>query len=341
MNGEMLFGSGFLAVASALLLCLGARPVGRLLGVIDHPDGVNGRKRHKGPTPLTGGLAVMLPTLFAITLFLPGLNGAGLAILTATSIVLVIGLVDDRGHLKPGLRLALSSLALLGALLFAPDLRLWVLHFSFMSYATSLGPVLGILLALICLLGLQNAVNMADGKNGLVIGLSLIWTVFLMIAAPTEWLPVLLALFLALGVTFAFNIKGRLFLGDAGSYSISILLGLLSIYVFNHSRVPLPADIILIWFLVPVLDCLRLIVTRARDGRRIFSGDRNHLHHLIYDAMPWRFGLPLYLSMVFLPGLFAMVFPEAALLFLLATIFVYTIVYISYARRPLGVGGMS
>src|SRR3546814_9730280 len=39
---------------------------------------------------------------------------------------------------------------------------------------------------LLCLLGFQNAVNMADGTNGLVIGLGLGWVALLLLHAPPE-----------------------------------------------------------------------------------------------------------------------------------------------------------
>ncbi len=41
--------------------CSLAGPMGRVLGVIDYPDG--GRKSHARPTPMVGGIALMLPLL--------------------------------------------------------------------------------------------------------------------------------------------------------------------------------------------------------------------------------------------------------------------------------------
>src|SRR5688500_17967400 len=48
-----------LLAALALVICVFAAPIGRALGVVDHPDGK--RKMHQRETPLVGGLALILP----------------------------------------------------------------------------------------------------------------------------------------------------------------------------------------------------------------------------------------------------------------------------------------
>src|SRR3546814_2507739 len=62
---------------------------------------------------------------------------------------------------------------------------------------------------LLCLLGFQNAVNMADGTNGLVIGLGLGWVSLLLLHAPPELTVFLWLLGAALLTTLPFNLAGR------------------------------------------------------------------------------------------------------------------------------------
>lgn len=174
---------------------------------------------------------------------------------------------------------------------------------------------------------------MADGKNGLVIGISIIWTGFLLYCAPADLRLVLVAMLLSLSVTFVFNMRGRLFLGDAGSYSISVLIGFLSIYVFNHSPVELPADLIALWFLLPTCDCIRLIVTRVSLGRAPFTADRGHFHHVLYDSMSWRYGLAVYLGLIAVPGGLAVLWPELTLPMIVLVMFSYYSIYVSLTRR--------
>lgn len=309
------------AVAMASLIGFFAMPVGRLFNVVDIPD-PGGRKRHAEPTPLVGGLATMVPTLImGLILFL----SSGVAIYGALTLLctgmLILGLFDDRAHIPPLYRLTIS-LALCGGVVFIfSDLALVQLDFSTLGTSLVIGAG-GIFLSAICLVALQNAVNMADGRNGLVVGMALIWTVLTAAYAPIHLLPILAVFGAALMVTFAFNWRGRLFLGDAGAYSLSAMVGAMAIYTYMVSPV-LTADMVILWFMIPVLDCLRLIWFRLNKGISPFEGDRNHFHHYLSDMMNWRAGIIVYLSMVAVPPLVVIQVPEltSAMMLLSATLY--------------------
>jgi UDP-GlcNAc:undecaprenyl-phosphate/decaprenyl-phosphate GlcNAc-1-phosphate transferase len=299
------------------LIGLNAERLGATFGLMDVPDPVGGRKRHQRITPLMGGVAVMIPTLAAaawVILTGPGDAFAGYVFwfMTAVAILFFVGLLDDRYSLSPRLRLLLAIGAFSLAMLQAPDFSLFFIHFSWTQTPFLLGQ-LGAVFALVCVVGLQNAVNMADGKNGLVIGMSLIWTGFLAHYAPASLLPVYAALGGALLVTFWFNWFGRLFLGDGGSYGLSAAFGLLAILTYNQGFERLPADVVAVWFSIPVLDCVRLMMVRAFRRQSPFVGDRDHLHHHLHRTLPWRWGLAIYLSLVLGPGLLAIHDPSWAL----------------------------
>ncbi len=57
-----------------------------------------------------------------------------------------------------------------------------------------------------------------------------------------------------------YNLLGNLFLGDAGSYSIGATIGLLMIYVHNEADGALPMLTVVLWLVVPVVDCLRVMM---------------------------------------------------------------------------------
>ena len=235
--------------ALALGLCLAAAPLGRFLGVVDVPDGR--RKTHSRETPLVGGTATVLPVL-AMAVVLASTTSfaplyASLAVILA--LFLLLGLVDDRRHirLRPLWRLGISVAASIAVLVAVPGLELTFLKFSFLTNTIFLGGF-GLAFTVLCLVGLQNAINMADGKNGLVIGLVLIWTVGLLHFAPAHVEPVLIAFALGLAIALPFNLSGRLFLGDSGTYAISILVGVLTLYAYNVNFAALPADLVALWF---------------------------------------------------------------------------------------------
>ena len=119
MSSALWFG---LSVAAC---CSFAGPVGRLLGVIDRPDG--SRKTHARPTPLVGGIALMVPlAVVALAEAIWREQGAGIfseqgaGIFTSLALCglgfLALGWYDDRHHAPPVSRLIIAC-GLFGALL--------------------------------------------------------------------------------------------------------------------------------------------------------------------------------------------------------------------------------
>ena len=80
------------------------------------------------------------------------------------------------------------------------------------------------IITLVFCVGFVNAVNMADGANGLIPGIiSIALTIFYMEVGSFTY-----AIFMATCVLFTlFNvISGRLFLGDAGAYGLGSMVAL-------------------------------------------------------------------------------------------------------------------
>ncbi|MGY9107725.1 MAG: hypothetical protein ACKVG0_14605, partial [Alphaproteobacteria bacterium] len=101
------------------------------------------------------------------------------------------------------------------------------------------------ILAAISSVGIVNAVNMADGQNGLVSGLMVIWSVCLMIASSDPLITLISGMFAATtGVVFLYNLRGKLFLGDAGSYGMTFTIGLLAMIL--HARGDLTIESIIV-----------------------------------------------------------------------------------------------
>jgi UDP-GlcNAc:undecaprenyl-phosphate GlcNAc-1-phosphate transferase len=299
---------------------MSADPLGRRLKLLDWPDPKGGRKLHGRPTPLVGGFAVVGATLAG--LFLPDV-ATGLSVGWFGLVVggmFLVGLFDDRFELSAPFRFLFAAGLLLLAILQVPDFRLNFLYFMNQEYLVILPGLLGIGFTLVCLLGFLNAVNMADGKNGLVIGQALIWTLVLMVRLPAEQLPLLAAIAGSLAVLFAFNMKGKLFLGDSGSYGLSAIFGLLAIHGWNNGFESMRSGDIALIFALPVYDALRLIAYRTLSGRTPFTPGRDHLHHYLHDRWGWPKPLPWVLALVALPNLGAILFPHTGVIWLGVTL---------------------
>jgi UDP-GlcNAc:undecaprenyl-phosphate GlcNAc-1-phosphate transferase len=302
---------------SVVACCSLAGPIGRLLGVIDYPDG--GRKSHARPTPMVGGIALMVPLL--LVAFIKSLPGEAFVNIFMTLVVvglgfLILGWYDDRQHAPPSARLIVSS-GLFGAVvLLQPDLLLTKID---------LGPHIGTVplwsvsfpFTILCLVGLQNSVNMVDGMNGLLIGLGLFWTGCLMFYAPDHLIIYLQFMMFGLLILLPYNLLGALFLGDAGSYSIGATIGVLMIYCYNQADGALPMLTVVLWLLVPVVDCLRVMATRLISERSPLSPDENHLHHRLARHWRWPICLVIYVVLVASPGLVGAIWPKATLAMLM------------------------
>ncbi len=330
------------ALVLAMLVGRYARQIGIALELLDHPDGADGRKRHAGVIPLVGGIGVAGAAVAAATfgwLVWPDAEPAmhlGWLALTVAS-MFFIGMADDRSHLPPMLRLGAAMLILYLVVSDAPDFSLHFLRFTGQDNLLLLDGWLGIGFTLLCLVGLLNAVNMADGKNGIVIGLGLIWAAVLAVHAPLSVLPVLAAAGVALAVMWRFNMANRLFLGDGGSYAVSALFGLLAIYNYNHGFETLRADDVALLFAVPVFDTIRLMAARVLQGRSPFVGDRDHLHHHLHARIGWPRGLWVYLAMVAVPNIAALARPGFGLLWLALSLLAYVGVMLTTRfRAPAG-----
>lgn len=323
----------------ALIVGANAERIGSTLSLLDFPDTDGGRKRHATITPLVGGIAIAGASvggaLLALQAAASPVQAVHLAWLAGTvAAMFCIGVADDRYHLSPVLRLGAALSVLLLVVSEAPDFSLSFLRFSGQDQLWLLGGW-GDGFTLLCLVGLLNAVNMADGKNGIVIGMGLIWTVVLAVHAPAGLLPVLTAAGAALAVLWGYNMRGRLFLGDGGSYAISALFGLLAIYAYNHNFEVMRADDVAVMFAIPVFDTVRLMVTRLLQRRSPFEGDRNHLHHHLHARIGWPRGLWVYLAMVGLPNLAALIWPGTGFVWLAVSFLIYVGVMLA-TRFPAG-----
>ena len=298
-----------------VLLCTFAMKIANAVGLVDVPNAV---KRHRTPTPLLGGIVLVgavLP-LSASAIFLPDFDarwGSMLLYVAATFAMSLVGLADDRHTLTARNRIVFAVLIFAVIAAVDPLFNVRVLAFATPRFELGLATMsVAVLFTTVCCVGLVNAVNMADGKNGLVISLCLGWIAILAMRAPLAFLPFLGLMAAGLVILLAYNLRGRLFLGDGGSYGFATGIGLLTIAIYNspgvHAGRAMPAEQIMLLFAVPVLDSFRLTFARLARGQSPTAGDRDHLHHHLQDRFGWPKGLIVYLVIALAPSVAMMAF---------------------------------
>jgi len=284
-----------------------AHAFGRAAELLDRPDGV--LKLHSADTPLIGGLALLLPSLAVSSVYIlqyaPG--SFMLTAVAAAMVILIVGVFDDRIGLSPVFRLI--ALALVVFLVFAvePLLMLRTLRFGLPS--ANFGVSLSIFAAPITafmIIGFVNATNMADGMNGQLLGSLLIWSVFISRYLGLDLGMPFFAIICSAAVTLGFNLRGRLFSGSSGAYAGALFIALGTIAAYRNAEGSMAAEEPVYWFWLPVLDCLRLVVTRMLAGKSPFFGDRNHIHHILQEYARWPYALLIYLGLLAAPGVAAM-----------------------------------
>src|SRR5207248_2752412 len=86
---------------------------------------------------------------------------------------------------------------------------------------TPLPPAVYAALIAVTAAGIVNAVNMADGQNGLVPSMFVIWSACLVVAADPIVTPAAQIIAAVATMVLIFNLRGKLFLGDCGSYGVT------------------------------------------------------------------------------------------------------------------------
>ncbi len=263
------------------------RSVAARLGVVDLP---NERRPHKWPTARGGGLAVFLGVhaacLLAMALTQTYVGSLDfhwyLYYLTASLILLVVGLLDDIRGLRPWTKLAGQALA--ASLMCLSGTRFGRL------FGVELPPALDVSLAAFWIVAVINAFNLIDGLDGLASGLAIISSVGLcgiFVIGPTHGqMLVLVSLIGACLAFLRYNFHpATVFLGDTGSMFLGFTLGVISLQTFTKSTFVLSLTIPMLVLGVPIYDSLLAVWRRsvrrilAGGGMGIMQADVEHLHH--------------------------------------------------------------
>ena len=243
---------------------------------------------HSVPTPRLGGMAIV--TALSLGSFLiPGDFGAATSMLLLCLAPLFAGgLMDDLGYgVSPRRRMALAALS---TLLAVAAFGIWIERVGVpgVDWALGLAPV-GIMFTIFAVVGVTNAFNLIDGVNGLSITISLLVATALGYVAAVHGVPELAqasALVVsALGGFLLINYPfGKVFLGDAGAYSVGFILASLAVALMHFAPDVSPAAVLLIFFW-PVADTALAIYRRKVRGRPSDKPDRMHFHQLVMRAL--------------------------------------------------------
>lgn len=247
-------------------------------GFVDRPDA---RKVHGRIMPRLGGLAIYLGFLAAMLALWPPYPSARVLLIGGT-IILLIGILDDRFSLPPVAKLAGQVVAACVPLIYGFQVN--ILNLPFDPDSTPLG-WLSIPVTLLWVIGVTNAINLIDGLDGLAAGVSAIAITSMMAMAGImgNW-PVVFLCAVLLGSTLAFLAfnfhPAKIFMGDTGALFLGYCLAVLSLLGFKQiTFVSLVIPVLIL--VVPLSDTFFAIVRRITQRKPIMQPDKQHLHHCL------------------------------------------------------------
>ncbi|HLS56149.1 MAG TPA: glycosyltransferase family 4 protein [Zeimonas sp.] len=245
-------------------------------GLLDLP---NQRSSHSVPTPRGGGVAIVL-SFVASLLFL---GAAGVlppsllwGLLGAGTLVAVVGFLDDLGHVPPRWRLLTHFVGAIWVLIWLGGAPSFVLF----GETVDLGWT-GFVMAALYLVWVLNLYNFMDGIDGIA-GVEAVCVclgaacLHAMIGQPAIAI-VSMALAAAVAGFLRWNLPpAAVFMGDAGSGFLGIVLGALSLYAGASAP-----DLYWSWLIllgVFVTDATVTLLRRLARGEKLYEAHRSHAY---------------------------------------------------------------
>jgi len=287
----------FVLFLIALLLALIITPVYRLIAEkLEITDKPSERKMHKAPIPVGGGVAIYLSffvTILIATIMFP-LSGQTFtsrdtsilfSLFLGGTLTMLVGLIDDILNMPPKVKLLCQII--IGLIVFSFGVSITFIRsplggfFYFPHW-------LSIIVTLFWIVGIMNAINLLDGLDGLLAGVSTISaTIFFIVALMKGQILVAILMAALAGATLGFlryNFNpAQLFMGDTGSLFLGILFACLSVLGALKGTTTVALFVPVFIMGLPILDTLWAIVRRALKRQPIFKADKGHIHHRLMN----------------------------------------------------------
>lgn len=251
----------------------------------------NERSLHIIPTPVGGGLAIVLTWYTGISfLFFYDIIDHNLYYALLCGILLtIVSLIDDIIGLKPLIRLVFQFIVTTSAFCFLGGLRQFIVPSIEMSYIYFFYP-----LVIIGMVWFINLFNFMDGVDGFA-SIEAIVICIVLFCLSGSIVNILLAGCVA-GFLFWNWPKAKIFMGDVGSTQLGFILVVLGIYFHNTLRFS-----ILNWIMITSpfwFDATLTLYRRWRNGEKLGEAHRKHAYQRIIQAGFSHLKVDIYLILI-------------------------------------------
>jgi UDP-N-acetylmuramyl pentapeptide phosphotransferase/UDP-N-acetylglucosamine-1-phosphate transferase len=254
-----------------------------------------GRASHVRPIPELGGVGIFAGFILSTNVVAGAYFTFELSyLITGLIVIFIVGVKDDLMGGKAYKKLLGQILAVLIICVLA-NIRIGNLH-GFLGI-WDIPYSLSLMLTVFVMIVIINGFNLIDGIDGLASGIGILVSIFLgswfYITGNIACTVMCSALTGGLIAFFNFNVfskKNKIFLGDTGSLTIGLVLGVLvvrflqleksaeGIAVINTA----PAFAVSLFILL-LFDTLRVFSIRIAQGKSPFKADHQHIHHRMLE----------------------------------------------------------
>lgn len=260
--------------------------------IVDNP---NARKLQRIPIPVMGGVVVVFGILVGLMCFILFDNvNSMLAVIAAVLVIMLVGLVDDIKGLSPKMRLSIEILIVL-YLIYATGNQ--INNFHGLWGVAILPEWVSVPLTVFACVGIINAINLIDGVDGYSSGYCIMACLYFGYAfykLGNMTMVTLSAIMIAALIPFfccnVFGKHSKMFIGDAGTLSMGILISTFVRNMLTASTDPTPLaenlgliPLSLAIMSIPIFDTLRVMSVRIARGISPFHPDKTHIHHAFID----------------------------------------------------------
>ena len=277
INGYNIFLIVLVSFFITVILTPIVRWIAMKIGAMDKP---NKRKVHDVPIASMGGLAIFLTFVICYMIFAP-VTTQIIPILIGAFIIILTGIIDDISPLKAREKLIgqiLSAFVVTfygGVAINSIQVFGHIINFGIWAYP----------LTILFIVAIMNAIDLADGLDGLAAGTTTIYFVTTAIIgyimSDLSGLNVILCLILSgscLGFLLYNFAPASIFMGDTGSLFLGYMISVIALVGFKTATIT-SLIIPIIMLFVPILDTLFAMERRLLKGQSIGDADREHLHH--------------------------------------------------------------
>jgi len=268
----------FMAMLLAFLVTPFVMKLAWKIGAIDVPG--DARRVHKKPMPRLGGLAIYIAFIMAGLITLPLKSPSVKGILLGSTIIVIIGILDDIYDLPAKVKLV-GQIAAAGILvLFGTKVNLITNPLGGMFVLGKLA----IPATLFWVVGITNTLNFIDGLDGLAAGVAAIAAFTMMLVnLSLEQASGTLVMALLAGAAIGFlpyNFNpAKIFMGDTGAMFLGFVLAAQAIEGAVKSATAMALIIPILALGLPIFDTAYAILRRFVNGKPLMQADKGHVHH--------------------------------------------------------------